>query len=398
MAAGVTDSAAGVPKPRSVIMALSMMSGSSPMRSKVSARAASDGGVVAGLRGDGCFRLATSGRSVAVHHVLSCDRGGVEVVTFLLGKLVGTAFFMGCAGQPGRGVVEVTGVQFPTSWGVVVVVNCSRTWSTAWLGGTEAILRASHCSRSSRTARTNASDSRISNCRRVTALAASGTAITARHLAALAEVVPSKRIVVALDGDPAGRAATLAVGEKLAAAGWLARIPTAAPGTDPAQLAAEKGREVFLDWLRPANCQPLIYRATADLLAEYDISEPFFADKAARATSVYLIEHYPAGQERHHAINVAHDLCHIARPAATRYLDATAALAQLAAAAAPGGATAGYADRTYRPPGPAPPPYPDEPSMRWICPAGHDHQSAAATLWRAISGADCTDRGDIQGG
>jgi len=181
-------------------------------------------------------------------------------------------------------------------------------------------------------------------------VAASGTAITDRHLAALAEFVPSKRIIVALDGDPAGRAATLAVGEKLAAARWLARIPAAVPGTDPAQLVAEKGRDV-LDWLHPANCQPLIYRAVADMLAEYDIREPFFADKAARAASIYLIERYPAGPERDHAINLAHDLCHIARPEATRYLDA-AAPPQFAVAAASGGATAGYADRTYRPPEP----------------------------------------------
>jgi len=179
-------------------------------------------------------------------------------------------------------------------------------------------------------------------------VAASGTAITDRHLAALAQLVPSKRIIVALDGDPAGRAATLAVGEKLAAARWLARIPAAAPGTDPAQLAAEKGREV-LDWLHPANCQPLIYRAVAEMLAEYDIREPFFANKAARAASIYLIEHYPAGQERDHAINLAHDLCHIARPAATRYLDA-APPAGVDQPPLAGGTTTGYADRTYRPP------------------------------------------------
>jgi len=179
-------------------------------------------------------------------------------------------------------------------------------------------------------------------------VAASGTAITDRHLAALAQLVPSKRIIVALDGDPAGRAATLAVGEKLAAAGWLARIPAAAPGTDPAQIAAEKGREV-LDWLHPANCQPLIYRAVAEMLAEYDIREPFFANKAARAASVYLIEHYPAGQERDHGINLAHDLCHIARPTATRYLDA-APPSQVGQVPNPGGTTTGYSDRTYRPP------------------------------------------------
>jgi len=178
-------------------------------------------------------------------------------------------------------------------------------------------------------------------------VAASGTAITDRHLAALAQLVPSKRIIVALDGDPAGRAASRTVGEKLAAAGWLARIPADVPGKDPAQLAAENGREV-LTWLHPSNCQPLIYRTVADTVAQYDISEAFFAQQAARAASVYLIERYPAGRERDHGINLAHDLCHIARPAATRYLDT--APTQLAVAAAPGGATAGYADRTYRPP------------------------------------------------
>ena len=178
-------------------------------------------------------------------------------------------------------------------------------------------------------------------------VAACGTAITDRHLAALAAVVPSKRIIVALDGDAAGRAATLAVGEKLAAAGWLARIPAAAPGQDPAQLAAEQGRAV-LDWLHPTHCQPLIYRAVADMIAEYNISEPYYASVAASTASVYLIEHYPAGPERDHAINLAHDLCHLDRPEATRNLDV--APAQFTVATAPGGASPGYADRTYRPP------------------------------------------------
>ena len=179
-------------------------------------------------------------------------------------------------------------------------------------------------------------------------VAASGTAITDRHLAALAQLVPSKRIIVALDGDPAGRAASRTVGEKLAAAGWLARIPADVPGKDPAQLAAENGREV-LTWLHPSNCQPLIYRTVADTVAQYDISEAFFAQQAARAASVYLIERYPAGRERDHGINLAHDLCHIARPAATRYLDA-APPAQVGQVPNPGGTTTGYADRTYRPP------------------------------------------------
>ena len=179
-------------------------------------------------------------------------------------------------------------------------------------------------------------------------VAASGTAITDRHLAALAQLVPSKRIIVALDGDPAGRAASRTVGEKLAAAGWLARIPADVPGKDPAQLAAENGREV-LTWLHPSNCQPLIYRTVADTVAQYDISEAFFAQQAARAASVYLIERYPAGRERDHGINLAHDLCHIARPAATRYLDA-APPAGVDQPPLAGGTTTGYADRTYRPP------------------------------------------------
>lgn len=178
-------------------------------------------------------------------------------------------------------------------------------------------------------------------------VAASGTAITDRHLAALAQVVPSKRIIVALDGDVAGRAASRTVGEKLAAAGWLARIPTLVPGKDPAQLAAENGRDV-LNWLHPNRCQPLIYRTIADMVAQYDISERFYAQQAATAATVYLVEHYSAGRERDHAINLAHDLCHLAHPEATRYLDAPATPST--SVAAPGGATAGYSDRTYRPP------------------------------------------------
>lgn len=177
-------------------------------------------------------------------------------------------------------------------------------------------------------------------------VAASGTAVTDRHLAALAQVVPSKRIIVALDGDVAGRAASRTVGEKLAAAGWLARIPTLIPGKDPAQLAAENGRDV-LTWLHPSNCQPLIYRTIADMVAQYDISERFYAQQAATTATVYLVEHYPAGRERDHAINLAHDLCHLTHPEATRYLDAGT---PSRSDAAPGGATSGYSDRSYRPP------------------------------------------------
>ena len=179
-------------------------------------------------------------------------------------------------------------------------------------------------------------------------VAACGTAVTDRHLSALAALVPSKRIIVALDGDVAGRAASRTVGEKLAAAGWLARIPALMPGKDPAQLAAENGRDV-LTWLHPTNCQPLIYRTIADMVAQYDISERFYAQQAATATTVYLVEHYPAGRERDHAINLAHDLCHLAHPEATRYLDA-AETTHSASVAGPGLTASGYSDRTYRPP------------------------------------------------
>lgn len=150
---------------------------------------------------------------------------------------------------------------------------------------------------------------------RLVSVAAMGTAFTDRHVMTLAAAVPDKRIIIALDDDAAGRNAAVAAGEKLAAAGWQVRVPRSADGLDPADIAAAHGAKV-IDWLDPQRCRPLIYLAVEEKVRSVGPMD-WIEQKvqAARATWAYLEQAFPTDPARHHAINLAADLCGVMRPA-----------------------------------------------------------------------------------
>ncbi len=146
-------------------------------------------------------------------------------------------------------------------------------------------------------------------------VAAMGTAFTDRHVLTVAAAVSDKRIIIALDDDTAGRNAAVAAGEKLAAAGWQIRIPRSGIGLDPADIAAARGAKV-IDWLDPLQCRPLIYLAVEQKVRSAGPLE-WIEQKvqAARATWAYLEQAFPTDPARHHAIELAADLCGVTRPA-----------------------------------------------------------------------------------
>jgi DNA primase len=99
------------------------------------------------------------------------------------------------------------------------------------------------------------------------AVAPGGTAVTADHLRALAEVGDrSAGFVVALDADQAGRRATMRLWSVLVHAGLAtaARAAALPPGTDPADLLTTAGAEALLDAIGAASA-PLVDALAVDV-------------------------------------------------------------------------------------------------------------------------------------
>ena len=72
-------------------------------------------------------------------------------------------------------------------------------------------------------------------------VAACGTAFTVAHAHGLAEVSPHSPVVVAMDGDAAGRSAATTVGELLRHVGLEVHVAVLPNGLDPAELLAHGG-------------------------------------------------------------------------------------------------------------------------------------------------------------
>lgn len=89
-------------------------------------------------------------------------------------------------------------------------------------------------------------------------VAASGTAFTAAHARAVADAMGNggSAALVAMDGDPAGRAAAVIAGERLHAAGAQVRVTLLPNGSDPADYLASP--DATLDAFRTENGVELI--------------------------------------------------------------------------------------------------------------------------------------------
>ncbi|HEY6022274.1 MAG TPA: DNA primase [Candidatus Paceibacterota bacterium] len=124
-------------------------------------------------------------------------------------------------------------------------------------------------------------------------VALSGTALTPEHLSLLGRL--SKRLVLALDGDEAGIRAGLKSALMAIGGGFEVKIPTFAPGKDPADIARENPEllraairtskpavEFFLDTLRPGARDELAYA------------------KAVRTQVLPLVNALPSALEQEH--------------------------------------------------------------------------------------------------
>ena len=147
-------------------------------------------------------------------------------------------------------------------------------------------------------------------------IAAMGTAFTDRHVKALTDAVPVKRMILALDDDPAGRTAAIAAGEKLTAAGWTIRVPRPVQGKDPADISTEHGAKV-IDWLDPRNCRPLIYLAAEHKVQSMGSLEwPEQRIQAADVSRAYLQTTFPNDPNLRRALGHAVQLCGLTLPEA----------------------------------------------------------------------------------
>jgi DNA primase len=125
-------------------------------------------------------------------------------------------------------------------------------------------------------------------------VAACGTAFTITHARRVADIAGDHRVpvVVALDGDAAGRTAALTAGEHLRYAGLDVRVAVLPNGVDPAEHVAHGGT---LDFLRPANALPLITVNVERAIAAQGDRMQWIEGRlaAARAITSYLATYPP---------------------------------------------------------------------------------------------------------
>jgi len=128
-------------------------------------------------------------------------------------------------------------------------------------------------------------------------VAACGTAFTVTHARQVADVARANRtaVVVAMDGDGAGRKAALDAGERLRYVDADARVAALPNGTDPADHLAPP--RATLDVFVAANAQPLITLHVRDAIARQGDRMQWVEGRlgAAREITAYLAT-YPASE------------------------------------------------------------------------------------------------------
>jgi len=129
------------------------------------------------------------------------------------------------------------------------------------------------------------------------AVATLGTALTADHLPTLRKGEP--RILVAYDGDKAGRAAALKASKLLSGGGFDGGVILFEGGLDPADMVRD-GRIEELNALlhRPI---PFIDFVLAEMIATYNLSDPRAKESAMHESIAYLKTLSPLMQEEYRA-------------------------------------------------------------------------------------------------
>ena len=127
------------------------------------------------------------------------------------------------------------------------------------------------------------------------AVATLGTALTSEHLPLLRKGEP--RIVMAYDGDAAGRNAALKASKLLSASGFDGGVVLFEGGLDPADMVKAGRIEELGGMFRKPR--PFIEFVLETLLANYDLSNPRAKEQALIETTAYLKTLSPLMQEEY---------------------------------------------------------------------------------------------------
>ena len=117
-----------------------------------------------------------------------------------------------------------------------------------------------------------------------TAVAAQGTALTEQHLPLLKKT--GAKVVLAYDGDKAGRTAALKGATLLSTHGFSGGVVLFPEGEDPASMIAE-GREDEVKRLLMRS-EPLVHYVVRSIAGGYKLSDPYAKDEALKACVKYL--------------------------------------------------------------------------------------------------------------
>jgi len=127
------------------------------------------------------------------------------------------------------------------------------------------------------------------------AVATLGTALTHEHLPLLRKGSP--RIVMAYDGDKAGRAAALKASKLLSASGFNGGVVVFGGGLDPADMVKEGRVEELSDMFREAKV--FIEFVLDEILSLYNLHDPKAKESCMQEGIAYLITLSPILQEEY---------------------------------------------------------------------------------------------------
>ena len=127
------------------------------------------------------------------------------------------------------------------------------------------------------------------------AVATLGTALTPEHLPLLRKGDP--RIIMAYDGDQAGRNAALKAAKLLSASGFDGGVILFGDGLDPADMVKSGQTEQLSAMLRAP--QPFIEFVLEEIIAAYDMQDPRAKEQAMQECTGYLKTLSPLMQEEY---------------------------------------------------------------------------------------------------
>jgi DNA primase len=129
------------------------------------------------------------------------------------------------------------------------------------------------------------------------AVATLGTALTPEHLPLLRKGEP--KVVMAYDGDKAGRAAALKASKLLSASGFSGGVVIFDGGLDPADMVKEGRIEDLASMFR--SCKPFIEFVLDELISQYELKDPKQKESCMQDGIGYLKTLSPILQEEYKA-------------------------------------------------------------------------------------------------